>query len=151
RSGGSTWYDVDPPNQYNLVHFKWADQLWENFHGTCVNWMSCTTFAHYGPEIYLEHGAVAAYGNANTGRTPHNEFGDMQFFQRCLYEGKPIGVAWSEFYWILERDFTTMDPASVYGGCGLIMDSDAVIYGDPLLYIYSPAHWVEPEPVDSPL
>ncbi|RLF37714.1 MAG: hypothetical protein DRN21_06075, partial [Thermoplasmata archaeon] len=34
RSGGSTWYDVDPPNQYNLVHFKWADQLWENFHGT---------------------------------------------------------------------------------------------------------------------
>jgi len=26
-----------------------------------------------------------------------------------------------------------------------------VIYGDPILYIYSPMHWTMPEPVDSTL
>ncbi|MCD6447938.1 MAG: hypothetical protein J7L58_02685, partial [Thermoplasmata archaeon] len=151
RAGGFTWYDVDPPNQYNLVHFKWADYYWENLHSQFVMWMSCTTFAHYGPEIYLEHGAVAAYGNANTGLSPHCEIYDIQFMKGCLYEGKPIGVAFSEIYWKFERDFTTMDPTSIYGGFALNLDSDQVIYGDPMLYVYSPAHWVEPTPVESPL
>ncbi|MCD6481333.1 MAG: hypothetical protein J7L31_03555, partial [Thermoplasmata archaeon] len=151
RSGGFTWYDVDPPNQYNLVHFKWADYYWHNLHSQFVAWMSCTTFAHYGPEIYLEHGAVAAYGNANTGLSPHWEIHDMQFFKRCVYEGEPIGIAYSHIYWIFERDFTTMDPTSIYGSFALNIDSDEVIYGDPMLYLYSPMHWTMPEPVDSNL
>ena len=113
--------------------------------------MSCTTFAHFGPEIYLEHGSVAGYGNANTGLSPHCEIYDIQFFKGCLVEGKPIGTAFSEIYWRFERDFTTLDPTSVYGGFALSLDSDQVIYGDPMLIVYSPAHWTEPEPVDSPL
>jgi hypothetical protein len=149
--GQRTWYNVEPPEQYDLIHFKWCDQLWENFHNTFVYWMSCTTFAHYGPEIYLEHGSVASIGNANTGSSPLWEIHDQTFFTEALWEGKSIGHALSENYWLFDRDVTTMDPTSIYGSFSMHIDSVQVIYGDPMLYIYSPRHWVEPEPVDSAL
>jgi len=149
RTGGFTWYDVEPPRQYDIVHFKWADQLWENLHSEFVAWMSCTTGAHFGPLIYLEHGAVAWYGNANTGLSPAVETLDTFVFEKALHEGKPIGEAMSEVYWLIERDFTTMDPTSVYGSSSLSLDGDEILYGDPGLIIYSPADWHEPAPIDA--
>ena len=113
--------------------------------------MSCTTFAHYGPEIYLEHGSVLAIGNANTGSSPLWEIHDQMFFTGALYEGKPVGVAYSENYWLFDRDVTTMDPTSIYGSFSMYIDSVQVIYGDPMLYVYSPRHWIEPEPAESNL
>lgn len=113
--------------------------------------MSCTTFAHFGPEIYLEHGAVAAYGNANTGSSPPNEILDLMFFKNALYYGMPIGAALGKDLWRIDRDYTTRDPTSIYGRCSIHMDSQMVIYGDPTLIVYSPAHWTEPTPIDSTL
>lgn len=151
RSGRSTAYNPEPPEEYDVVHFKWCDQLWQNLHSCFVGWHSCTTFAHFGPEIYLEHGAVAAYGNANTGSTPPHEILNTFFMENAFYEGKPIGVAYSEVCWIIERDFTAADSSSIYGPSGVEVDGDMVIYGDPMLVVYSPQHWIEPTPIDSKL
>jgi len=152
RSGGFTWYDPEPPFEYDIIHFKWCDMLWENLHSSFICWMSCTTFAHFGPEIYLEHGAVAAYGNANTGLSPTNEIMDLLFFKNSLYYGLPIGEALGKVIWRFDRDYTTRDPTSIYGRCSLNdMWGQMVIYGDPMLIVYSPAHWIEPTPVDSTL
>ncbi|RLF32218.1 MAG: hypothetical protein DRN07_05495 [Thermoplasmata archaeon] len=147
RSGGFVWYNVEGET-YNLYHFKWCDRDWENLHSQFVGWMSCTTFAHFGPEVYLEHGAVFGFGNANTGLSPHWEVHDLYFLEKVLYEGKSVGEAYSETLWRFERDFTTMDPTSIYGSFSLVIHSDQVLYGDPTIYIYSPLHWTEPEPVD---
>jgi len=151
RSPGGAWYDPEPPRQYDIIHFKWCDQLWENLHSTWVHFSSCTTAWHFGPNIYLDHGAVAYYGNCGTGLLGYNDLWDQFIELRIMEEGMPVGDAVSIDLWKFDRDFTTMDPISLYGSCTMTMLSMTVLYGDPMLVVYSPAHWTEPEPIDSPL
>jgi len=58
------------PNLYDLIHYKWVDQAFQNLHSEIEIWMSCTTGQHFGPNIYLEHGSALWYGNAGTGLCP---------------------------------------------------------------------------------
>ena len=63
RWGGFTWYNAAEPNLYDIIHYKWVDQLLQNTHSEIELWMSCTTGQHFGPEIYLEHGSALWFGN----------------------------------------------------------------------------------------
>ncbi|MCD6448632.1 MAG: hypothetical protein J7L58_06305, partial [Thermoplasmata archaeon] len=151
RSPGGAWYDPEPPAQYDIIHFKWCDQLWENLHSPWIHFSSCTTAWHFGPDIYFEHGAVAYYGNCGTGILGFNDLWDQFLERRIMLEGYTIGDAAAMDLWKFDRDFTTMDPTAIYGTLSLNMESLTVLYGDPSLTIYSPEHWTEPTPVESPL
>ena len=151
RSGGFTWYDPEPPAEYDIVHFKWCDMLWENLHSIWIHFSSCTTAWHFGPNIYLDHGAVAYYGNCGAGILGYNDLWDEFIEEAIMRYGLPVGEAISKDVWKFERDFTTLDPTSIYGTLSINMLSMPVLYGDPALIIYSPAHWSEPTPIDSNL
>ena len=159
RNDGLVWFNADEPNLYDIVHFKYHDQLFDNLHSQFNLWQSCTTGKHFGPIIYLEHGAVIAYSNGNTGRSPQTEVIDSWILEDMLKEGISIGEAQSNYYWMFERDYTTMDPNTLYGpssmDCGAdnLGDCDGlanipVIFGDPTIQIYSP-EWIEPNPINA--
>jgi hypothetical protein len=157
RTDGRFWINPDEPNLYDFVHFKWCDELFDNLHSQFNMWQSCTTASHFGPMIYLEHGAALYYGNANTGRSPQSDMLDYWMFQEFLQNGLSIGEAHSKYLWLHDRDFTTCDPTTLYGKSSLNLgdqygDGDGlanewVIFGDPTMICYSP-EWVEPVPVD---
>ena len=111
--------------------------------------MSCTTSHNFGPEIYLEHGAVLFYGNSNTGRSPQTDFQDSTWFEKFLVDGVSLGEAQTEILWNFDRDYTTCDPTSLYGESsttdgGLV--NTWVVFGDPTLQLYNPT-WYEPTPI----
>ncbi|MGF3554386.1 MAG: PPC domain-containing protein [Thermoplasmatota archaeon] len=154
RDGGWTWYNPSPPNLYDIVHYKWVDQLFENLRSCAVFYMSCTTGDGNGPLVYLDHGAVCWYGNAGSGLCPEADLQDDEFFKDALINGEPIGQAYSKQVWLHYRDYTTGDPISMYGPSSLYGGAESggvttrqVIYGDPNLIIYSP-EWTVPIPVD---
>jgi len=148
RDGGFTWYNPEPPNLYDIVHYKWVDQLLENLRSQAVLYMSCTTFDADGPMVYLDHGAVCAYGNAGTGLCPEADLQDDEFFKDALVNGEPIGPAYSKQVWLHFRDFTTSDNTSMYGSSSMQVTTIQCIYGDPNLIIYSP-EWQAPVPIDA--
>ena len=147
RSPGGAWYDVDPPNQYDLAHFYYCDQLWENLHSMYVHFSSCTTAWHSAPDVYMTHGVVAYYGNCGSGKQGINDLWDQVIQERIYLEGEDIGMAISEDLWKFDRDYTTLDPTSIYGSMSLAMESLSVYFGDPGLIIYSPDHWIAPSPI----
>jgi hypothetical protein len=156
RIDGRVWFNAQEPNLYDFVHFKWCDQLWENLHSEINLWQSCTTARHFGPEIYLEHGVVLWFGNGNTGRSPQSDMFDSWMFDEFLQKGRPFGEAHTKYFWLHERDFTTLDPTTIYGvsslnegdnyGDGHGLANEWVIFGDPTLVCYSP-EWTEPVPL----
>ena len=145
------WYDPEPPKQYDIVHFKWCDQLWENLHSMYVHFSSCTTAWHFAPDVYMSHGVVGYYGNCGSGIQGWNDAWDQEILKRAYYKGESLGDAISLDLWKFDRDYTTLDPTSIYGGRSLVMQSEVVYYGDPALILYSPWHWTEPIPVESHL
>jgi hypothetical protein len=157
RINGRVWFNPDEPNLYDIVHFKWCDELFENLHSQFNMWQSCTTASHFGPMIYLEHGAALYYGNANTGRSPQSDMFDYWMFRELLINGENIGEAHSKYLWLHDRDFTTCDPTTLYGpssmdlgdsyGDGEGLANEWVIFGDPTMICYSP-DWVEPVPIE---
>jgi len=157
RENGRVWFnpsDADG-NLYDLVHFKWCDQLFTNLHSQINLWQSCTTAHNFGPEIYLEHGAALFYGNSNTGRSPQTDMQDSWWFEEFMVKGVNIGEAHSKILWLFDRDYTTCDPTSLYGfssideadqqGDGLGLVNTWIIFGDPTLQTYNPL-WTEPIP-----
>ena len=146
RWGGFTWYNPVEPNLYDIIHFKWVDQLLPNLHSEIEVWMSCTTAAHFGPMIYLEHGTAIYFGNAGTGRCPQEDLLDDWWLHDFLVNGEPIGQAFSKYVWLHQRDYTTKDPTSLYGSSSLGVTNCQLIFGDPTLIAYSP-EWVEPTPI----
>ncbi|MCK5030950.1 MAG: hypothetical protein KAR64_05745, partial [Thermoplasmatales archaeon] len=56
RTGGASSYNSQEPSLYDLIHFKWVDQSFENLHSQIECWSSCTTGEHWGPMVYLSHG-----------------------------------------------------------------------------------------------
>jgi len=153
RWGGLTWFNAQEPNLYDIVHFKWCDEQFENLHSQINIWQSCTTGKHFGPIIYLEHGAALAYGNGNTGRSPQKEVSDQWVFQDMFLRGYSVGQAFASKLWLFEADYTTLDPTTIYGdstldgAAGPLANID-MIYGDPTLQLYNP-DWIEPVPVSS--
>jgi hypothetical protein len=148
RDNGMIWYNPEPPMLYDLVHYKWNDQLFENLRSQAVFYMSCTTGDGDGPLVYLDHGAVCWYGNANTGLCPQADLEDDNFFNDTMVYGMAIGPAFARGVWLHYRDFTTLDPTSMYGPSSMQVESIQVIYGDPSLIVYSP-EWTSPAPIDA--
>ncbi|MFO8132585.1 MAG: PPC domain-containing protein [Thermoplasmatota archaeon] len=146
RWGGFTWYNAVEPNLYDIVHFKYVDQYFENLHSEIDLWMSCTTASHPGPNIYLEHGAVLCYGNGGTGLCPQADLLDDNMMESMMIEGKSIGEAFSNEVWLHQRDFTSDDPTAMYGSSSLTVTNIQMIFGDPTLVPYSP-EWTEPTPI----
>jgi hypothetical protein len=148
RDGGWTWFNPEPPELYDLIHYKWLDQSFQNLHSNAVFYMSCTTGDGDGPLVYLDHGAVFWYGNGNTGLCPEADLADDQVFVDTLINGTSIGIAFSKQVWLHYRDFTTSDNTSMYGPSSMDVDSIQVIYGDPALIVYSP-EWTAPVPINA--
>jgi len=157
RDGGWTWYNPTPPTLYDIIHYKYVDQLIGNLHSNAIFYMSCTTGDGDGPMVYLDHGAVCWYGNAGSGLCPEADLADDNFFTYTMVNGQAIGPAFSTQVWLHFRDYTTSDPTAMYGPSSLYGGAEGggvttrqVIYGDPNLIIYSP-DWTSPVPINSPI
>ncbi len=157
RNNGRRWYNPEPPNMYDINHYKWHDQLLENLMSAVILYMSCSTGQQFGPMVYLDHGAILWYGNAGSGLCPQADLLDDWFFEDAMVNGLSVGAAYSQYCWLHHRDFTIPegDPRfeqTMYGSSSLYGDTGIttipVIYGDPELIIYSP-EWSAPVPVDS--
>lgn len=146
RWGGTSWYNPVEPGLYDIIHFKHVDELLGNMHSEFELWQSCTTGQHFGPHIYLEHGSAVWYGNAGTGSCPPADWLDDQMLHDLLVNGDSIGEAYSKYVWLIYRDFTTRDPATLYAWSSTYVTHVQVIYGDPTLVLYNP-HWIEPIPI----
>ncbi len=155
RDTGFIWYNPEPPNLYDIVHYKWIDQLLENLRSLAVFYMSCSTGQQFGPLVYLDHGAVMWYGNAGSGLCPEADLMDDWFFEDALVHGLNVGEAYSQYVWLHYRDFTDITEESMYGPSSLrgFPAEDGIttvhcIYGDPNLILYSP-DWEPPSPIDA--
>jgi hypothetical protein len=148
RDEGRRWYNPEPPQLYDIIHYKWIDQLFENLRSNAVFYMSCSTGQQFGPMVYLDHGAVIWYGNAGSGLCPQEDLMDDYYFEKIMREGESIGEAYADLVWLFQRDFTTKDPLAMYGSSSLMLTTVHCIYGDPTLVLYS-AEWTCPEPIDS--
>jgi hypothetical protein len=152
RWGGFNWYNAKEPNLYDIIHFKWVDQLLQNLHSEIELWNSGQTGQHFGPEIYLEHGSALWYGDAGWTLMPVEEVLDSLWIKDMMVNGSSIGQAFSKYIWLNDRDFTAKNVdiakynAALYGSASMQQGSLHVIYGDPTLTAYSP-EWTEPVPV----
>jgi len=148
RDNGMVWYNPEPPELYDIIHYKWLDQLLGNLRSDAIFYMSCTTADGDGPMVYLDHGALCWYGNAGTGLCPEADLGDDVFFNDVLVHGVSIGVSFSHQVWLHYRDYTTLDNTSMYGTSSMQVTTIQCIFGDPALVIYSP-DWTSPTPIDA--
>jgi len=152
RDNGMVWYNPEPPQLYDIVHYKHIDELIDNLMSCAVFYMSCSTGQQFGPLVYLDHGAVMWYGNAGSGLCPEADLMDDWMFEDALVYGESVGEAYSKYVWLHFRDFTTADPVAMYGSSTLYgtegITTVPVIYGDPNLVLYSP-DWQLPSPIDS--
>jgi hypothetical protein len=148
REGGSSSYNHREPCLYDIIHFKYVDELYENLHSELEFWSSCTTGEHFGPMIYLEHGGALWYGNCGSGYGIQTTIHDNWMFYDVLVLGKNFGESHSKYLWIFDRDFTTGDPTAMYGPSSLFqgyLSNVHALYGDPTMTCYAP-HWSEPIP-----
>ena len=154
RDDGTRWFNPEPPLFYDIIHYKYHDELYGNLRSNAIFYQSCSTGQQFGPMVYLDHGALCWYGNAETGSCPPADLEDDWFFEDILIHGENIGEAYSKNIWRIHRDYTTCDPTSIYGQSSTIGDDGLngaqVIYCDPTLIIYSPS-WTMQEPIQSNL
>ncbi|UCB59136.1 MAG: hypothetical protein JSV67_02215 [Thermoplasmatales archaeon] len=151
RDRDNSLYNSEEPGLYNFIHFKWVDQLFENLHSEIDIWSSCTTAAHFGPIVYLSHGTVVYAGCTGSGYTLVDDFYKSLILRDFLIKGWTLGEAFSLNNWIVNRDYTTLDPTSIYGEGTFFADgihSVNVIFGDPTIQCYNPT-WIEPVPISS--
>ena len=150
RDQSMSIYNAEEPSLYDIIHFKWIDQDLENLHSEIDIWSSCTTTSHFGPIVYLSHGTVLYAGCLGSGYTLVDDLYKSWICRDILVKGYTLGEAFSQNHWIVNRDFTTGDPASVYGAASFFADgisSNNVIFGDPTLQVYNPT-WAEPVPIE---
>ncbi|MDG6228908.1 MAG: hypothetical protein QCH96_02965, partial [Candidatus Thermoplasmatota archaeon] len=142
-------YNAEEPSLYDIIHFKWVDQLFENLHSEIDIWSSCTTQAHFGPIVYLSHGTVLSAGCTGSGYTLVDDLYKTWILRDFLVKGYTIGESVSLNNWIVNRDYTTKDPTTIYGTGTFFaagISSANVIFGDPTLRCYNPT-WIEPIPI----
>jgi hypothetical protein len=148
RDEGRRWYNPEPPHLYDVIHYKWVDQLTENLRSNAIFYMSCSTAQQFAPLVYLDHGALLFYGNAGSGLCPQEDLMDDMYFEEVMAEGKSIGEAYADLVWLFQRDFTTGDDMAMYGVSSLQLTTVHCIYGDPTIIMYSP-EWTCPTPIDA--
>ena len=149
RWGGESSYNSVEPSLYDIIHFKWVDSLFENLHSEIECWSSCTTGEHWGPIVYLSHGSAMWYGNCGSCYGIQDDLHNMWTFNDVLVKGEGFGEAASKYIWMFDRDFTTLDPTTLYGPSTMFqggLTNVKAMYGDPTMTCYSP-DWTEPEPV----
>jgi hypothetical protein len=149
RWGGQSAYNSQEPSLYDIIHFKWVDQLFENLHSQIECWSSCTTGEHWGPMVYLSHGSAMWYGNCGSAYGIQDDLHNNWIFHDVLVEGKGFGESAAKYYWLFDRDFTTLDPTTLYGRSTFFqggLTNVKALFGDPALTCYSP-DWIEPVPV----
>ncbi|MBU1940689.1 MAG: hypothetical protein KKC68_02840, partial [Candidatus Thermoplasmatota archaeon] len=95
RTGGSSSYNSQEPSLYDIIHFKWVDQTFDNLHSELEFWSSCATGEHFGPMIYLEHGSALWYGNCGSGYGIQTTIHDNWMFYDVLVKGESFGEAHS--------------------------------------------------------
>jgi hypothetical protein len=151
RKNGRVWYNPEPPELYDIIHYDHLDNLYDNLGSCAVFYMSCSTAEQFGPMVSLDHGAVLWYGNSGTGVCPQADLQDDWFFEDTMLYGEGIGYAYSKTVWLHQRDYTTRDPTAMYGPSsrgGYPNTTVQCIYGDPNLVIFSP-EWTSPTPIDA--
>jgi len=149
RDRAMSIYNGEEPSLYDFIHFKWIDQLFENLHSEIEIWSSCTTAAHFGPIVYFSHGSTIYAGCTGSGYTLVDDLYKSWILRDFLIKGWSIGEAFSNNNWIVNRDYTTMDPSSIYGEATFFADgihSVNIIFGDPTIQCYNPT-WNEPIPI----
>ena len=149
RYGGESGYNAEEPNLYDLVHFKWVDQLLDNLHSEFEMWSSCSTGDQFGPLVYLAHGSTLWFGAAGSVYGIQDDLHNAWMFHDMLVEGKPLGESWAKYQWMFDRDYTTNDPTTLYGRSTWFqggLTNEKALYGDPAIQIYAP-DWVEPTPI----
>ncbi len=112
-------------------------------------WSSCTTGEHFGPIVYLSHGSAMWFGAAGSVYGVHDDLHNAWMFHEVLLEGKGVGESHSKYQWLIDRDFTTCDPTTLYGRSTFFqggLTNVPVTYGDPTMTVYSP-DWTEPTPI----
>jgi hypothetical protein len=159
RDNGRRWYNPEPPMLYDIIHYKWHDQLFENLRSAAIYYKSCSTGQQFAPMVYLDHGALMWHGNAGSSLSTQAELLNNWLVDDTMIHGLNVGEAYSQYVWLHQRDFTIPEgdphfeesmygPSSLYGDDGIT--TIPVIYGDPTLIIYSP-EWTEPAVIDSPI
>lgn len=151
RKNGRVWYNPEPPELYDIIHYDHVDGNYDNLGSCAVFYMSCSTAEQFGPMTFLDHGAVLWYGNSGTGVCPQADLQDDWFFEDAMLYGDCVGYAYSETVWLHQRDYTTRDPTSMYGPSSRGSYPNTTvqcIYGDPNLIVFSP-EWESPVPVDA--
>jgi len=146
RNNGKSWYNPEPPSLYDIIQYDHVDRLLGNLKSCAVFYQSCSTGDGYGPMVYLDHGAVLWYGNAGSGLCPEADLMDDKFFESTMVHGETVGQAYSKEVWLHYRDFTTLDPVSMYGSSTRRITTLQCIYGDPTLVVFSP-EWISPVPI----
>ncbi|PNX53776.1 MAG: hypothetical protein BV458_02860 [Thermoplasmata archaeon M9B2D] len=146
RNNGKSWYNPEPPSLYDIIQYDHVDRLLGNLKSCAVFYQSCSTADGYGPMVYLDHGAVLWYGNAGSGLCPEADLMDDRFFESTMVHGETVGQAYSKEVWLHYRDFTTLDPVSIYGSSTRRITTLQCIYGDPTLVVFSP-EWISPVPI----
>ncbi|MGC9554902.1 MAG: hypothetical protein ACP5EK_06285, partial [Thermoplasmatota archaeon] len=151
RWGGESGYRAEEPSLYDIIHFKWVDQAFGNLHSELEFWSSCTTGSHFGPIVYLSHGAAMWMGAAGSTYGIQDDLHNNWMFYDVLVKGESIGESHSRYLWMFNRDFTTKDPTTLYGPSTLFQLSQGgltnvnVLFGDPTMTCYAP-DWTEPIP-----
>jgi len=115
RDRAMSIYNAEEPSLYDFIHFKWVDQLFENLHSEIDIWSSCTTAAHFGPIVYLTHGSVIYAGCTGSGYVLVDDLYKSWILRDFLIKGYTIGEAFSLNNWKVNRDYTTMDPTTIFG------------------------------------
>jgi len=152
RWGGDSGYSASEPGLYDIIHFKWVDQSFGNLHSELEFWSSCTTGSHFGPMVYLAHGSALWQGCCGSSYGVQDDLHNSWMFHDVLVLGHGVGEAHSRYLWLFNRDFTTMDPTTLYGRSSHFQPSMGgltnvnVLFGDPAMTCYNPG-WTEPEPV----
>ncbi len=153
RWGGSSGYNSQEPNLYDFIHFKWMDESLDNLHSEIEIWSSCTTGEHWGPIMYLSHGSALWYGAAGSTYGVQDDLHNEWIFHDVLVEGDSFGNSESKYQWLFNRDFTTLDPTTLYGTSTLFqlsmggLTNVKVLFGDPTMTCYAP-DWIEPSPIE---
>jgi hypothetical protein len=149
RWGGTSSYNAQEPGLYDFIHFKWVDQLFENLHSEIECWSSCTTACHFGPMIYLAHGSAMFYGNGGGCYGVQDDLLNSWIYHDVFVNGDNFGEAHARYKWLLDRDYSTLDPNTLYGESIFYADGQTSthhIFGDPAMTIYNPV-WIEPIPI----
>jgi hypothetical protein len=148
RDIGMVWYNPEPPNLHDFIHFKWVDQQLQNLRSNIIIYASIRTGDTDGPLVYLDHGAACWVGYLGTGYIDGIEEQSELLLMNTMIKGESLGPALARYIWVYSRDYTSGDSYNMYNWILSQYHYHPCIYGDPDFLIYSP-EWTIPVPIDN--